>query len=642
MSKISKFLKLDTNVLMEYIYDDSNLIGESYDILINSKTSEISYIATSTSATNNIISNQLFNVDNITQKYAKVDTSYYSFLQLKEYSDSKPLRHDTIKIHLPISWTFGEYLGFYINVYTFDKNNRYTYNLSNYYFDATDLSQQYMMNYTSPAFLFQEKMWGKYIQIEIPSVSEVSTQLTNSLPTENSLNANLTQYNGLSLTSPIFINFKFITNTQTINSIKTYTLSADYIATVPQTPEFEKLGLKIEPSSNGDYFEVYGTYNGTKSEFNLWMEESYTLGHRYYVEYNITQYEQGIRGKTVTYMQMDEFSESVDYRPIIRYSTSTAIINVEMKVIDAVDNSYITRTAAYGMLQDEVSKYALNLTKIDLEKASKPKIYNVRSVIDYSLVNLSNSFGKITSGGSLSSNGLTKKSYNASTVVKSVSVAYPILANFANVVGKSDNAYIGTTIYYGNTKMMIMLYPFDNVVKFTLANGSESAPDILDLTSYGDIKMVFKDDNYTYEYTLYTNTNECNTAKGQLVFKIPSGDYANLKKLYTNSGINTFYITATKYNTTTVLYTGLFKTYDNRNVVNDTNVIDNAFAATLKTDPSIGKGKATAIVTIENTNIANLLGGKKVSTATFNSSASSIIASKNTTSLSSVSFKKKS
>jgi len=49
MAKISKFVKLDKDVLLEYIYDDGNLISESYDILVDSRDRRQSYIAGSSS-----------------------------------------------------------------------------------------------------------------------------------------------------------------------------------------------------------------------------------------------------------------------------------------------------------------------------------------------------------------------------------------------------------------------------------------------------------------------------------------------------------------------------------------------------------------------------------------------------------------
>ena len=86
MSKISKFVKLDKNILLEYVYNDGNLIGEAYDILINSKEKIQSYMATETSGTGNTQGNQLFRIDAVSGRYGKVNPDYYNFLQTKNYS----------------------------------------------------------------------------------------------------------------------------------------------------------------------------------------------------------------------------------------------------------------------------------------------------------------------------------------------------------------------------------------------------------------------------------------------------------------------------------------------------------------------------------------------------------------------------
>jgi len=395
MAKLSKFVKVDKNVLLEFVYDEDNNISESYEILVNSKERRQSYLANANSATNNIQGNSVFALDKLSNKYGKINTSQYSFLQIKNYSSTAPIRHDRLVIHLPINWTFGEYLGCYVRIYTFDTLNQKTYDLSNYYFDMSDSAQAYLLNFTSPPLLFQEKLWGKSLTIDFPAASALSQQRTGSLPKVNSINANLTSGSGVSLTSPVFIDFHFILNLQTINAVTTYTLSAPTTVSIPQTPEFENLGLKIQHSSNGDYFEIFGTYNGNIAEFKQFIDDSVYTGHRYYVIYQITTFEQNIRGKTLTVEVKDTFNETVDFRPIIKFSTTTAIIDVEMRLIDSVDDSYITRRATYGMLQDEVSRYALKLIKINLKNASKPKIYNIKNSIDPSLVGFSNAMGKL-------------------------------------------------------------------------------------------------------------------------------------------------------------------------------------------------------------------------------------------------------
>ena len=74
MSKISKFLKLDKNILLEYVYDSGNLLSEPYDIMVNSRDGKQSYLATDSTITNNSVTNSLFNIDDY--KYKKYIYTY--------------------------------------------------------------------------------------------------------------------------------------------------------------------------------------------------------------------------------------------------------------------------------------------------------------------------------------------------------------------------------------------------------------------------------------------------------------------------------------------------------------------------------------------------------------------------------------
>ena len=622
MAKISKYLKLDKDILLEYIYNDGNLIAEKYKILLDSRDRRQSYIGDSDGTTGNTPINQLFRLDSISGKYAVVDPTYYSYLQYKEYSAGIPVRHDTIKVHIPINWTFGEHLGFYVKVYTFDRTNTITYDISNFYFDMTSTSQTYLLNYTAPPLFFQEKLWGKNISIEIPAVSEISSQLDGELPKSNSINYNLTDGVGLSTTSPIFIDFYFIDGIQTISGRTSYILGPKTTTTLPQTPEFERLGLKIEHSSNGDFFEIYGTYNDSIGEFKKFIDDSIKDGHRYYVQYDIITYEQNIRGKTTTVTVHDGFNETIEYRPIIKFSTTTAIIDVEMRLIDSVDNSIILRRASYGMLQDEVSKFSLSMTKINLSNASKPKIYNIKTNIDASLLGKTNSMGRTTTptgrifngssgqgykngiavskgnsnqttGGGSNVNGTNSLNGSGGVQTVEVKVPYPVLIDRFNVIAKSDNAIINNNTFYGIGKIRILIYPFDNIVKFIIAMGTNNQPDYLDLSGFNEVKMVIKNDTNSYEFPLLVESNEIDLKMGQVVFKIPESKFLNVKKIY-DSGINLFYIIGSNGTNNSVIYTGLFRIYDS---LDNIDVINNEAPKdpTINQDPKLPK--ETAIVT---------------------------------------------
>lgn len=605
MSNISKFIKLDKNILLEYVYNDGNLISESYDILINSKDKINSYMATSTSGTGNTQNNQLFRIDAVSGRYGKVNPDYYTFLQKKNYSTTPPIRHDTIKIHLPINWTFGEYLGFYIKVYAYDSLNEKIYELSNFYFDMTDVSQQYLMNFSSPPLLFQEKLWGKNIKIEIPSVGEISSQLENNRPKENSINSNLTGGSGLSMTSPIFIDFHFIKNIQSINGITTYITDPKITSTITQAAEFEKLGLVIESSKNGDFFEIFGTYNDTIGGFKKFIDDSIVQDHRYYVQYNITMYEQNIRGKTITVTVTDAFNETIEYRPIIKYSTTTAIIDVEMRLIDSVDDSYIIRRASYGMLQDEVSKYSLKLIKINLKNANKPKIYNIKNAINPSLVGVANSMGVITidnkistpnspapsTAGSLMGGDNNINTSGNSVVIETVKVPFPVLVDRFNIIAKSENAIFNSRDFFGIGKIQILLYPFDNIVKFSIARGSNESPEYFNLTGFNEIKLVIRDDKNQISFPLFIESGDIDLEIGQISFKISQNKFSDIKKIY-SSGINVFYIIGSNQATTSVIYTGLFKIYDDKGNINELNEQSDNSKPSIILDSNITKGMA--------------------------------------------------
>ncbi len=177
--KISKFVKVDENILLEYIYDDGNLISEPYVTIHNDRTGftgfasnpisyqkeDLTYYITNT---NNYLTtnytNQLVKLDDVNYQYAKLDTTLFSFIQKRDYSASIPLRYDKVKVHLPVNYTFPGYVGFHIRVATLGSDEQSVFELSNYFYDQTDINQSNELDYQTN-FIFAEKSWGKCITI---------------------------------------------------------------------------------------------------------------------------------------------------------------------------------------------------------------------------------------------------------------------------------------------------------------------------------------------------------------------------------------------------------------------------------------------------------------------------------------------
>ena len=478
------------------------------------------------------------------------------------------------------------------------------------------MEQQAILGFSSPPLLFQETLWGKNITINIPSVYSISRQVTETYPTNESLNSYLTNGLGLSQTSPVFIEFRFIKASEVINTRYNYLLDESYTVTVPQVPEFENLGVKIQHSLDGDYFEIFGIYDGTISGFNNFIEMSDLKGVKYTVTYDVTLFEQNIRGKTSTFTLSSNFNEPVEWRPIIKFSTTTAVIDVEMRLTDIQSGTSLLRRASYGILQDEVSKYSLNMTKINLSNANKPKIYNVKNSINLNSiggVNSSNSFyGKGTNKGisviKTVDNGDNNNNNNNnnngvginSVEIKEVRVSYPVLIDKFNIISKSENSVINNNTFYGIGKMQILIYPFDNVVKFIVADGTNTTPNYLDLSGFTEIKLTFKDDKNIVDVPLYYDSKDVNLKLGQLIFKINQSKYNDIKNIYNVNNI--FYIIGSNGVNSNVIYSGLFLTYDSSvNVKNMNNEIDKNKVNPSDTTPSINTDpnltKETAVVT---------------------------------------------
>ena len=184
--------------------------------------------------------------------------------------------------------------------------------------------------------------------------------------------------------------------------------------------------------------------------------------------------------------------------------------------------------------------------------------------------------------------------------VQVVKIPYAVLVDKSNVIAKSDNQVIDNKLYYGIGKMSILIYPFDNVLKFTIATGNSTAQTMMDMTKLGEVKLMFKNDSSLVDIGLMHESEELNISQGQVVFNITQAKVPMIKNIF-NSGINLFYITSTNGTTTTVIYTGLFQIYDN--ATNVTNMNDSTNVPKINTDPNLPK--ETAVVTM-----------KKVSTGT--------------------------
>lgn len=549
----SEFKRLNKNVLLEWVYDSSNYILEPYKIVKNSRDLINSYVGADTTITNNSQDNQLVVIDEPLNKYGKLDTSKYNFLSVTGYSPSEPILHDRLKIYFPANYTFEEYQGIYLRLYTYDYRNKKFYEISNFYYNANDTSKPILNTYVSP-LLYQDISWNKYIELNVPSIYFIGLQREDGYAKDGTINYYLTGGDGLSQTAPIFIDFRFITKITTIGTTTTFLTTQKVIQQVPQRPQLDALGIYMQESKQGDYFEIYATYNDTFESFAIFMDDSLRLNKFYYLEFDVTVFEENIKGKTQTYKIEKDFTEIIEFRPIIKYSTTTSIIEVEMRLINRDDGNIVVRKASYGMKPDQLSKYLVNLKKINVRDVSKPKIYSKNKFDRYRIEELG------------------KSALPENTLEVPVPALISI-ADFGRIVTAYSPQALNVTMpkkidnYHPIGAMKIGIRPFDNVFKFSLAfktkRNSTTIGDVLeplDLTNCEQLKLVFKSDSDLIEFPQYI-TQETVARLGMCQFKVTEDRFVSLKNVF-KSGFVNFYITTTNQNFKNIIYSGLFTILD--------------------------------------------------------------------------------
>jgi hypothetical protein len=552
MNKFKKYINIHDDVLIEWTYNHDN-ISENYSVWTNLKTQTKSFLSTSN---NNKHEYTLFDIDNVLKKYSKLDIEKYNFLKIQNYFTS-PISYDKLNIFFPFNYDFNSYIGFLIKIYTYDYENKNIIYLSNYFYDKTDLNIEKLMKLTKP-FRYGEREWGKYLTLSIPSVNSVSndrviTTLENK-PTKNSINYNLSNNNiGLSLTSPIFIDYLFIVDRETILNNTYYYMGDTYSSSIIKIPEYQPLSVTIKESTEWDFFEIYGEYNGSNENIDNFIRNLEEKGRRINIEYIITLYEENIQsGFPIRFMITENFSQKIEYRPIFKYSNTTASIDIQMNIIDLVDNSTISRTSTLSLTKN-LFKYGKKLSRLQIDTINKPKIYNYRSD------NVIHTNDNITTSTSY---GITK-------------VPYPLLISNYKILVSSSNSQSSLDDFKSNGLLNLLLTPFDNIIKFKIfkqidTNGLPEEYDMSDILTNSKLTLIFKSDNEIVEKDIFYESDENDIKTGVVIFKISENNINIIKNFKDDDN---FYLTIVGNNTKTLLYSGKFSIYENIKFINENSYI---------------------------------------------------------------------
>lgn len=566
MAKISKFIKINDKTLMEWVFDNEQYVSENYKVVTNLNENKKRCFLSTTNINNK--ERSLFKLDSVLKKYAVINTTKYNFLQEQDYGSS-PVQYDTVRLYFPSTYNFlfDGYVGLYLKIFTYGYYNKDIYELSNIFFDSTLTTSSGLTNLAIP-FMYDEQEWGKYYDFKVPSVDYLSNQRnissTGNTVWENSINDNLTLGEGLSQTSPIFVDFSYLNSKETILGSTYYYASESYRTSFPKAPEYNTLSVNVTESTEGDFFEICGMYAGSRENLDNFIREMENKGRSIRIEYDIYLYEENLQTNLQTVSVTTDFTKKIYYRPILTISNTTAAIKVIMRVIDLVDMSTISRTSTIG-LNNNIQKYGKKLLSLNVQNLNKLKIYNAKP-------------DEIVLG---------KDYFSGNVTTEIIKVNSPQLIEVGKIIVNSPTS---TADYKGTGLLNLIITPFDNIIQFRIAQiptntiASFEQYDLSNILNNSDIVLIFKSDTESVEKHIY-NEADNDYKHGIINFKIVENDLSVLKKIYDKGYIN-FYLTLLSNNVKTLLYSGTFTFYEDITFVDSTSTIYSSTEITAIDTPS--------------------------------------------------------
>ena len=616
MASTSKYVQLGPQVLLEYIYQDpviptvidTDLNGARNMILYNSYTDsnfmfteDNPFVPTGNYRTYSSIpinanrNKYAYLTTNMPLNYLDYDTNLPDVASLLAQLTTNPnvpvefLQYDTIRLHLVSGFSFalqGDGIIFEVQL-TDNADNKH--NIVSLTYLNTDSYE--VIN--PDEFIVGERLYNKYIELKIPAISYLA-DISQSLPSNtSSLSHAISNGTGVNYSSMINFVMKNIVTTQTVNGYKYFLTGDETAASINRTDEYSGLAAVIEESTSGDYFELYGQYNGVIYEDFIVNYLNTLPNSNIIVFHDIIVVEQVSTSFIVTskhsFLQTGDFQESYKFRPIILNSSNATSYRIDytLRIYNQYDNSQIIRQSQFASF--DVKKYGRRIRKINLGvEPVIAKVYNTLSdnkpvinLVNYNRMKISQD-----GGGSVQTQFVTSfadrnkisASVTAVKITPAVQQEGDVLPTakgqsmLASDIPLSIQQISSIEKVYKQGEAPIGISPFDNFYQFIIYNNATSSavglssPQLLDLTHAGTLYLNFFDQTTGLRIKIpsYNNIKQINPVNGEVIFKIPTDQSLKILGLTdTNYYISSVLSTGSDTSEETLLYSGTW--YNSKN-----------------------------------------------------------------------------
>jgi hypothetical protein len=441
--------------------------------------------------------------------------------------------YDTIRLHLRTGYSFSGrgYDGFIFQ--TKVKRNSGVYN----YFNSTVYLNSSSFEIQNPQpFVLGDASYSKYIEIKVPSLVHSFDSILNKDFTESFFGIEGTQ-DSISSSSNYEIDFGLISRVVTVDGYDYIDIAEKNNLVLSREDEFIDIIANIEEATDGDYFKIYGTKDGSQAGFENYINNRLqTSGDDILVFHDIEVSEQlglsYIRTYLTTFVQTDQFDQALLFRPVILNAgiSSNFLIRHNMRIYNETDNTQIIKSAS--LIYNRPKKYGKSMTKLNINGNLNPTIvYNTlpNTSVNRELNQFVNSI---------------RPSVGETKYVPVPVNMYGVLTAATNINVSDSNANsIQQLDYVANGDLVVTLSKVsDNNVKFSIAQKEGDDLKFVNLVGAENMVLIIKSGNIEQRISHNPGFPDIDMSNGEVFFKITKDVAVRFDESDTNTNVDKFYI----------------------------------------------------------------------------------------------------
>lgn len=452
--------------------------------------------------------------------------------------------YDTIRLHLRTGFSFAARgkEGFMFQVKVKRESGIYNYFTSIVYLNHSNFE---ISNPNS--FVLGDTSYSKYIQIKVPSLIHFDDTTKNKDFHDAYFGSGV---DALLSSTNYEISLKLINTITEEGNVEYINVEDTIDVTVSKEDEYLDIAANVEEVEDMDYFQVYGTKDGSRQGFENYINgRIQTSSDDIIIFHDIEISEQigldFLDTSSMTFTQTANYEAPIPFRPIIFNSSiaSSFYIRHTMRIYNETDNTQIIKVAT--MTSYNTKKYGTRMEKINLRNVDPTIIYNKlpNTTVNRELNQFVNSI---------------RPSVGETKYVPVALDTYGILASATNVTTDlTESEELDNIKFFEEGEAIVSLSKVsDNFVKFNIAQPDGDDKKAISLVSAENIILVIKSGVTEKRISHDPSFPNIDLGLGEVFFKIPKSTAVRFDRKDTNIYSDKFYINIKNGETESLLYHG--------------------------------------------------------------------------------------